>query len=59
MQNRDLWTVGRSFRFRRLMAQERHNALCFGAVFLASIGLGLRGMFLDLERGVEGPDCDP
>ena len=43
-----------------------------GAVFVASIGLGLRAMFLDLEKpqsslpltkcdneGVEGPDCDP
>lgn len=43
-----------------------------GAVLVASIGLGLRAMFLDLEKpqsslpltkcdneGVEGPDCDP
>jgi hypothetical protein len=44
----------------------------FGAVFVASIGLGLRARFLDLEKpqsslpltkydneGVEGLNCDP
>jgi hypothetical protein len=69
VQDRNLRAVGRSFHFRKLMAQERRNAYVLGAVFAASIGLGLRAMFLDLEKpprtlprtkrdndGAEGPD---
>jgi hypothetical protein len=69
VQDRDPRAVGRSFHFRNLMAQSAAVPYVLGAVFVASIGLGLRAMFLDLEKppstlprtkrdndGVEGPD---
>ena len=50
MQDRHLRAVGRSFHFATSWPNSAAVPYVLGAVFVASIGLGLRAMFLDLDK---------